>query len=370
MSAVARKPVMYGDQRRWALVEADSLALLPLLPEASVDAVVTDPPYGLGFGKEAWDGKDIARRFSSRGEARRSSVAFERFTTAWAAECRRVLRPGGHLVAFGSPRMVHRLTVGIEDAGLEIRDQVMWLHSQGVPKGRILPGGLSSTLKPAFEPIVIARRPFTGTLAVNVAEHGTGALNIDAARIPGPTALAGTAGYWPPNVAYSHHPACTTSRCAEDCPRPLIDQETGKQPSRLFFCAKASREEREAGCEGLPVTRTEIFSKGGPVVRRNVHPTVKPIALKRRLIRLACPAGGVVLDPFTGSASGGAAAMLEGRRFVGLERDPRYIAIGRARLTHWAARAAQQEELPKQDRQTPGPLPTTKGGPQKRSHKT
>ena len=339
MSAAVKKPVMYGDLRRWALIAADSLALLPHLPDASVDAVVTDPPYGLGFGKEAWDGKDIAHRFSSRGEARRSSVAFERFTAAWASECRRVLRPGGHLVAFGSPRMVHRLMVGIEEADLEVRDQVMWLYSQGVPKGRRHPGGLSSTLKPAYEPIVIARRPFPGTLADNLAEHGTGALNVDAARIAGPTALPGTAGYWPPNVAYSHRSACTARRCAQDCPRPLIDQGTGKQPSRVFFAAKASRIEREAGCESLPVKRTEIFTKGGPVARRNVHPTVKPITLTRWLVRLTCPAGGVVLDPFAGSASGGAAAMLEGRKFVGLERDPRYVAIARARLSHWASKS-------------------------------
>lgn len=369
MNAVARKPVMYGDLRRWALVAADSLALLPLLPDASVDAVVTDPPYGLGFGKEAWDGKDIARRFSSRGEAQRGSVAFERFTATWATECRRVLRPGGHLVAFGSPRMVHRLMVGIEDAGLDVRDQVIWLHSQGVPKGRRLPGGMSSTLKPAFEPIVLARRPFAGTLAANLARHGVGALNVDAARHAGPTSLPEKTGYWPPNVTYSHDPACTEVSCAEGCPRPLIDRGTGGQPSRVFFCAKATRAEREAGCEALPVVRTEIFSKGGPVARRNIHPTVKPIRLKRWLIRLTCPAGGVVLDPFAGSGSGGAAAMLEGRRFIGLERDPRYVAIGRARLTHWAAKATQQGDLSKQDRQNPGPLPTTKGGPQKRSHK-
>ena len=336
MNALAGKPVMYGDLRRWALVAADSLALLPQLPDASVDAVVTDPPYGLGFGKEAWDGKDIARRFSSRGEAQRASVAFERFTATWAAECRRVLRPGGHLVAFGSPRMVHRLTVGIEDAGLEIRDQVMWLHSQGVPKGRHLPGGLSSGLKPAFEPIVIARRPFSGTLAANLAAHGVGALNIEAARHARP---AGTTGYWPPNVAYSHDAACTEAKCADGCPRPLIDQGTDRQPSRVFFCAKASRQEREAGCEDLPVVRTEIFSKGGPVARRNIHPTVKPIRLKRWLIRLTCPPGGVVLDPFAGSASGGAAAMLEGRKFIGIERDPRYVGIARARLGHWADQA-------------------------------
>jgi len=216
----------------------------------------------------------------------------------------------------------------------------MWLYSQGVPKGRRLPGGLSSTLKPAYEPIVIARRPFPGTLADNLAEHGTGALNVDAARIAGPTALPGTTGYWPPNVGFSHDSACTARCCVEDCPRPLIDQATGKRPSRVFFAAKASRIEREAGCESLPVERTEIFSKGGPVPRRNVHPTVKPIALKRWLVRLVCPAGGVVLDPFAGSASGGAAAMLEGRKFVGVERDPRYVAIARARLSHWATESA------------------------------
>lgn len=341
MNAVANKPVMYGDRRRWALIETDAFALLSALPDASVDAVVTDPPYGLGFGKQAWDGKDIAHRFSSRGEAQRSSVAFERFTSAWAAECRRVLRPGGYLVAFGAPRMAHRLMVGIEEADLEVRDVVMWLHSQGVPKGRRLPGGLSSALKPAYEPVVIARRSFTGTLAANLDQHGTGALNIDAGRIAGPTALPGTAGYWPANVAYSHDRACTERRCVDDCPRPLIDQRSGKQPSRLFFCAKAAQAEREAGCEGLPVERTEIFTKGGPVVRRNIHSTVKPLALMRWLVRLTCPAGGVVLDPFAGSGSTGAATMLEGRKFIGLERDPRYTAIARARLTYWAAKATQ-----------------------------
>jgi DNA modification methylase len=313
VSAAGKVSVYEDASRSWALVEADSLALLARLPAASVDAVITDPPYAISLGGEAWD------RFGDDAEA------FERWTGSWAAEALRLLKPGGHLLAFGSPRTFHRLVCGIEDAGLEIRDQLLWLNGQGIPKSRRLPGGQGTMLKPAFEPILIARRPLDGQTAENIARYGTGALNIDATRV-------GTARYWPANVALSHAPGC---------PAALIDGDA-RGPSRLFYCAKATPAEREAGCEQLPKHLAQLYTGKSrtPRERRNIHPTVKPLALMRWLIRLAVPEGGIVLDPFAGSGSTGIAAGLEGRRFVGIEREGSYVDIACARLTHWAKESA------------------------------
>jgi DNA modification methylase len=317
------KLAAYSDKTgRWALIEADALVTLAKLPDACVDAVITDPPYGIDFHGEAWDGADIRR--AARTEDLSAAEALERWTRAWATEAQRVLKPGGHLLAFGAPRTFHRLVAGTEDAGLEVRDQLLWMFAQGLPKSRRLPGGQGTALKPTYEPILLARRPFQGRTTDNVEAFGTGALNIQASRI-------GTAEYWPANVALSHSP---------DCPVGLLDGEsTG--PSRLFFCPKATAAEREAGCEQIPVSSVQIFTGKHHPARlvRNLHPTVKPLALMRWLIRLAVPEGGVVLDPFTGSGSTGAAAMLEGRRFLGIEREGEYVDIACARLAHWARHA-------------------------------
>jgi site-specific DNA-methyltransferase (adenine-specific) len=329
---VSARPILYGDVSRWGLVEADTLALLPLLPPASVDVVVTDPPYGISFGGRAWDGRAIHQAAGRRGES--PNEAFERWTARWAAGCLRLLKPGGHLLAFGAPRTFHRLVAGIEDAGLEVRDQLIWLNGQGMPKSRRLPGGRGTALKPAFEPILLARRPIDGQLGASLARWGTGALNIDAGRDED--------GRWPPNVVLSHAAECSAGVCASDCPiRTLDSADDELRPSRFFYCSKASRLEREAGCEDLAARRAQIFTgvaRAGRTVR-NIHPTVKPIELMRWLVRLACPPGGVVLDPFCGSGSTGAAALLEGRQFIGIEREREYVEIARARLDHWAAQA-------------------------------
>jgi site-specific DNA-methyltransferase (adenine-specific) len=325
----AAKPVLYGDVQRWGLVEADTLALLPRLPDACVDAVVTDPPYGIDVVGAGWDhfgGGELA-----------GPEAFERWTSAWAAQCRRLLKPGGYLLAFGAPRTFHRLVAGIEDAGLEVRDQVIWVNGEGVPKSRRLPGGLGTALKPAYEPILIARAPLDGTVTANLAAHGTGALGIDAARVQGDR--------WPANVVLSHAEGCSASGCTEDCPLPLLDRQAPQVlPSRFFYAAKASRAEREAGCEELPSRTIALYTGKNrrPRVVRNIHPTVKPIELMRWLVRLACPPGGVVLDPFCGSGTTGAAALLEGRQFVGLEREAEFVDIARARITHWAEVATRE----------------------------
>ncbi len=319
----AGKLTLYEDAtKRWGLIEADALALLAKLPDSCVDAIVTDPPYGIGFHGESWDGAGKAGKQLAGGEA------FAAWTRIWGAECQRVLKPGGHLVAFGSPRTFHRLTSGIEDAGLQIRDVLMWLYAQGTPKARKLPGGLAAMLRPAYEPVLLARKPLIGTTPRNIEEWGTGALNTESARVN---------GYWPANLALSHSPGCTEKQCASDCPAGLLDaMRPDLRPSRMFHCAKASKAERETGCDELPLQSDLLYSRPAVRLRRNIHPTVKPLALMRWLVALVTPPGGVVLDPFAGSATTGIAAVMEDRPFLGIERESRYIDIACARLTHHA----------------------------------
>lgn len=329
---MSKLTVYSDDTEQWRLIEADALTVLAKLPDACVDAVVCDPPYSLALGGEAWD------RFGGGGLA--APEAFERWTARWAAECLRLLKPGGHLLAFGAPRTFHRLVAGIEDAGLQVRDQVLWIYAQGLPKSARLPGGLGTTLKPAYEPILLARKPLQGKTIDNVERFGTGALNIDATRI-------GEARYWPAHLTLSHSQKCQDGSCAGDCPVRLLDRQR-ENLSRLFFCAKAARREREAGCEQLPLRSVQLYTgkRHSPRLVRNLHPTVKPLELMRWLVKLVTPPGGLVLDPFTGSGSTGIAAVMEDRSFLGLEREPGYVDIACARLTHWAAIAAQEEVLP------------------------
>jgi site-specific DNA-methyltransferase (adenine-specific) len=206
------RPALYGDLRSWALVQADSLAFLASLPDACVDAVVTDPPYGLAFNGAAWDSGALAE-----------GHGFQAFSTSWAREVRRVLRPGGYLTCFGATRTFHRLASGVEDAGMEIRDQLLWLHGRGVPKAGQLPGGRSTSLKPAYEPILLARAPLPAgfTVRQTLERHGTGALNIAATRLPRAATAAATSsggggqplvGYWPSHLILGHQPDCQTSK--------------------------------------------------------------------------------------------------------------------------------------------------------------
>jgi DNA modification methylase len=327
--STARKLSVYSDATdRWRLIEGDALALLAKLPDASgIDTVICDPPYGIDLGGEAWD------HFGGGGLT--APEAFERWTARWAAEAARVLKPGGHAAIFGAPRTFHRLVAGVEDSGLQVRDQLLWLFAQGMPKSPRLPDGQGTLLKPAYEPVVLARKPLEGSTIDNVERFGTGALNIDATRI-------GERRYWPAHLALSHAQNCSDGSCTTDCPVRLLDQEQ-ENLSRLFFCAKATRAEREAGCEQLPARQVQLYTGSGKParVRHNIHPTVKPVALMRHLVKLVTPPGGNVLDPFTGSGSTGVAAVLEGRRFLGVEREPEYVDIACARLTHHAHEATE-----------------------------
>jgi site-specific DNA-methyltransferase (adenine-specific) len=349
MSRQSRTP------RRWQIKQADCFTALPQLDADSVDAIITDPPYGIGVNGMVWDRPARLDPSKPAGKRRRPgenpNQAFQEFSREWSSACQHSLKPGGHLAAFAAPRTAHRLACGLEEAGYELRDVLMWLQGQGYPATRVLPGGLATGLKPAWEPIILARKPLDGTLDHNLKKHGTGAMNIDATRIAlsaqdcpsegrshGRRITASERGRWPANLLLSHGRNCTRSRCEHDCPVTLLGER-----HRFFYAAKAPRREREAGCEQLPrrVVQTDKIGAHNeqlcdehPVA--NIHPTVKPIELMRWLVRLLTPPGGLVLDPFAGSGSTGAAAVLEGARFLGIERERDYVPIARARVKHWA----------------------------------
>jgi len=385
------------------LYQGDCIDTMRRLPDNSVDAIITDPPYGLEFMGKDWDGFG-------------TPLGFQTWTQAWASEARRILKPGAHLLAFAGTRTYHRMASGVEDAGFEIRDCIAWMYGSGFPKSldvskaidkaagaerevtayqghspssgatfspgqyqgqntlaRTLPAtpeaakwqGWGTALKPAHEPIVVARKPLIGTVAANVLEHGTGALNIDACRIaaedktPVPAAgygrhesdnsyqLAGdpkfkTTGVdsapgmrWPANIALDETAANMLDQQSGELPgassfsRPGTYANTSYQvgnaalqegyndtggASRFFYCAKASKKDRNTNGAA------------------NTHPTVKPTELMRWLIRLVTPPGGIILDPFGGSGSTGVAAQAENVRCILIEREDEYVQIIRDRL--------------------------------------
>jgi DNA modification methylase len=572
---------------RTVLINGDCVEAMAAMPDACVDSVVCDPPYGLKFMGKKWDAPGLGfverkpetgQKFDMIGgnhnptcsaDAARTRRAEgqrqQQWHMQWLEQALRVLKPGGHLIAFGGSRTYHRLACAAEDVGFEVRDMLQWNYGSGFPKSHnvgkaidkangktradivrlkrimrdllgaskltaaswneacgfeasgylresstwacVLPSeekwrvmratlcaevdlspdfieaertvisakpwdnsaacfevgadhtkrirgnvtapatpeaaqweGWGTALKPAHEPAILARKPLTGTVAANVREHGTGAVNIDGCRVgatggstipsgmdrlnadnaaqgyrPGtyqqgtPTPPKG-GGRWPANVILSHHPECKPAgtrkvkttvagaksggfegglfgeddghtrdpdlvlgggyadadgtetieawECHPDCPVAILDGQSGitkntshysykrsdgdfidtipDQPakrywrvdkggaSRFFYTAKASRAEREDGCEHLGVTNERK--------RGNHHPTVKPIALMQYLIRLVTPPGGVVLDPFTGSGSAAVAAEAEGMRCIAIEREAEYYEIAEARL--------------------------------------
>jgi DNA modification methylase len=333
------------------MLQGDCIEVMAGLEESSVDAVVCDPPYGIGWQNERWDSGAIREAAARRGHGRAgASESFEAWCGMWGEECLRVMKPGAYLVAFGAARTHHRLACGLESAGLEIRDTLMWLYGNGALRSRRHPGGRLTMLKPAVEPIVLARRPLQGTTTETIERHGTGALNAEACRVN---------GRLPANLVLSHQDRCEEGRCAAGCPVELLDDQAdghrdGRRPgpSRFFYCAKASRAERDAGCEALPHEAFDMFSGFGrratDTETGNPHPTVKPLELMRWLVRLVCPVTGLVLDPFMGSGTTGVAAALEGRRFCGIELAESYLKIAAARIAHWspAGRGGAADAVP------------------------
>ena len=357
---------MPSRSRTWRVTQSDCFTAIAKLGADSVDAVITDPPYGIGVNGMEWDrpGKlDPTRAPGKRRAPHTNPIeSFQVFSREWAAACLRVLKPGGHLAAFAAPRTFHRLTCGLEEAGFEVRDVLMWLQGQGYPATRVLPDGLGTGLKPCWEPIVLARRPLGDTLDATLAEYGTGAMNIDPCRLPltaedcptegrahGRRITANQRGRWPSNLLLSHGRDCSGERCEADCPIALLGDR-----HRFFYAAKAPRRERDAGCEQLPKQVVQTFKIGAHNERMcaenpvaNLHPTVKPIDLMRWLVRLLTPKGGLVLDPFTGSGSTGAGCVLEGVRFHGIEREPTYVPIAVARISYWAGQRKSAARSPR-----------------------
>lgn len=315
----------------WKILGGDTIEQLSSMLSASVDAIVTDPPYGIRIGGQSWDGTDIQEAAARAGGQRLDRpAAYGHWCRQWGSQCLRVLKPGAFMLAFGFPRTSHRMICGLEDAGLEVCDTLCWLFADRPPKSRRLPGGRGTTLKPGQEPIALLRRPFDGTTADTVNGHGTGSLELDACRVD---------GRYPANVVLTHDPDCSTDRCQTSCPTSILDTQTrgGREcPSRFYFRGRVSRRERDAGCDRLP--------KRGLASAHNPHPTVKPLDLMRWLVRLACPPGGLVLDPFCGSGSTGAAAILEDHEFVGIEQDHAFAEIAEARIRHWAADPGEETD--------------------------
>jgi site-specific DNA-methyltransferase (adenine-specific) len=371
------------------LHRGDCLDILPKLPDDSVDAVVTDPPAGIGFMGKGWDGDKGGRR------------EWVGWLSAVLGECLRVARPGSVLLCWAIPRTSHWTGCAIEDAGWQIEDRIAHHFGSGFPKHK-------SKLKPATEDWWLARKPGPKWLGVGAcrartgddtarANNGTapGLMNDDAWRPKAMATGGDPAGRWPANLLLSHSPGCNGT-CNDDCPIRLMGEQGGKRSSRpgrnpggvrqvygdgwtpksprdyvdpsdtgtaarffpnfdadpFLYCPKASRSERNRGCEGMApkgtaerpgrnqcVNGVKLGGSGKPVngdgkdrPSANHHPTVKPEALMRWLCRLATPPGGIVLDPFMGSGSTGVAAIREGFGFVGAERDPEYFAVAERRI--------------------------------------
>jgi site-specific DNA-methyltransferase (adenine-specific) len=373
----------------WRVFAGSCVDRLRELPDESVDAVVTDPPYELGFMGKGWDSSGIAYNIE-----------------VWR-ECLRVLKPGAHLLAFSGSRTYHRMTVAIEDAGFEVRDMIAWISNKTFPKSHNVEkatgsadwAGWGTALKPSLEPIVMARKPLIGTVAENVLAYGTGGLNIDGTRIGTELVTINTFddgakpwgnasgeaytsrqshGRWPSNVMLDEFTAglvdeqsgVSVSRSAKmkaglteaigsknlSTKALIFESERGHNDtggaSRFFYVAKASKRDRNEGLEMIqprfaPTMNNGIGNKKHDpetaTTKANFHPTVKPTDLMRQLVRLVTPPGGVVLDPFTGSGSTGKAAILEGFDFIGVELTDEYLPIIEGRLSHAVAQRAQAE---------------------------
>ena len=310
------------------LHHGNCLDILRTMPECSIDAVVTDPPYGLSFMGKRWD-YDVPS------------------TEIWA-ECLRVLKPGGYLLAFAGTRTQHRMAVRIEDAGFEIRDMLAWMYGSGFPKSHNLDGdrqGWGTALKPAMEPITMARKPFKATVAQNVQEWGTGAINIDGCRI-GEEEIKTCAKQTGQSFQHDYN-GCEESTHLGRWPANVLHDGSAEvlqgmgEAARFFYTPKACKDDRDDGCEMMEEKqyshdgrdkRLENAYQRNDSKAHNFHPTVKPTDLMRYLCRMVTPTGGVVLDPFTGSGSTGRGAVLEGFRFIGCEMDADYIEIAKARI--------------------------------------
>lgn len=328
------------------VLAGDCLTILKTFEADSVDSIITDPPAGISFMGKSWD--------SDKG----GRDEWVKWMAEVMSECLRVLKPGGHALVWAIPRTSHWTATAVENAGLEVRDVVTHLFGSGFPKSlnieKATDGavkGQGTALKPAAEFWILARKPLSEkTVAKNVLKWGTGGLNIDGSRIEGkPRATHGDKnirtqdnlnGRYGGGMPLGEYPVAAGRFPANlvlsgDIPEMLGDV------ARFFYCAKVSPSERNAGLEGMPDKAAPKFDGGDFMgistnakerVAKNNHPTVKPIKLMAYLIKLITPPGGLVLDPFTGSGSTGVAALQNGFRFIGIEREAEYVAIAEKRM--------------------------------------
>ena len=396
---------------KYQIINGNNIDVLKTFPDNHFDSIVTDPPYGIDFLGKAWDA---------------NTGALETYQ-----ECLRVLKPGGHILAFSAARTYHHLAITLEQAGFEIRDQIMWIYSSGFPKsqdvGKSIQRGLGvkektklksngpanglsrmtfnqsdpakfeetkdvdtvvctdpqaqqwqgwgTALKPAHEPIALARKPIKGSIKDNVLKHGVGALNIDATRVPfeGDKPKPAT---FKNGVSYRQHTEELYEKEVEHTTERTQEyNDAGRFPSNVigeiaddyqkyFYCPKVSRRERHIGFDDpgamFPGSRFDVYmptaGKTNPETtieaveeklkdKGNNHPTVKPIELMKYLIKLVTPPNGIVLDPFNGSGSTGCAAVELGCEYVGIELDPKYVEIANKRIEAWNKEETSFKEL-------------------------
>ena len=402
----------------------------------SIDCIITDPPYELNFLNKGWDN---------------SGVAFSKDTWEY---CFKVLKRGGYLLAFGGSRTFHRIACAIEDAGFEIKDCIMWLYGSGFPKsndvglkldkkngidnrtGEILKngtaksdcivnfangnhreyferkatnewGGWGTQLKPAYEPIIVARKPFKGSLIDNILENRVGVFNIDECRIENTNTdnYDLEKGRFPANVITDGSEEVAKGMPFTNGGSKIITNKevnrkglTNENPvfnstnsgfktnvkndsissfgdsgsaMRYFYCAKATTKDRDEGLEHFEKTQIsygqthsniETAKKFGayPAIKKNIHPTVKPVELMQYLVRLVAPKGATILDCFMGSGSTGKAVMFENRerqshyKFIGIEMTEEYLPIAKARIDYAKNKYVYEEEKEKAERKEKG----------------
>lgn len=434
---------LYSENKNYKLFNGNMLDMLQVIEKESIDSIVCDPPYELNFMSKGWDNSGIA------------------FNPETWKQCYEALKPGGYLLAFGGSRTYHRIAVAIEDAGFEIRDTIMWLYGSGFPKSmnirlaidkkngvesKVIANGKSGVssrayqseetttagcyeikqaqnkwngwgtcLKPSFEPIIIARKPFKGSLVDNVIKNGVGGLNIDECRVE-PTgedigrnnhvnpysngrcmhisntpALDSTGRYdgrFPANTILTYdetdfeevcggfpntktgnikpHKNKSNGVCNFNTQNETINYFNGDSgsASRYFYCAKASKKDRDEGLDEFEEKKTGELQGGrkegsaGSIMlnadgtarvnpyagtgtpKKNTHPTVKPTELMQYLVRLVTPNNGTILDPFNGSGSTGKAVMYENKernknyKYIGIELTEEYLPIAKERIEY------------------------------------
>lgn len=349
------------------LLNADCFEALKGLADNSIDAVVTDPPYGLGRCSPAEVAECMIAWAKGEAWTPKGSGFLGKAWDAWVPppelwrEVLRVLKPGGHGLIFAGSRTQDLMGMSLRLAGFEMRDVIQWLYGSGFPKSHDVSkaldklagsereerrwDGWGTALKPAYEPALLVRKPLSGTVADNVLSFGVGGLNVDGCRIETTDQLGRAVAGWQKNGYVGGETQRwsgigITKEGGRFPANIILDQVTAQQldqqadsVSRFFYCAKSSQSERNAG----------IKTEGK---RGNIHPTVKPIDLMRYLARLITPPGGIVLDPFMGSGTTGCACALEGFDFIGIEREPDYFEIAQSRIKHWGGEGVELLEFP------------------------